>query len=89
LVKLGIQVSPRTVRKYMPKRPPGRARGNQRWSTFVRNRAKAIVACDFFVTVTATFRLLYVLVLIEHGSRRLVHFNITQHPTSAWNVWTG
>src|SRR6266851_7693060 len=80
LVKLGIRVSPRTLRKYMPKRPPGRPRGDQRWSTFVRNHAKAIVACDFFVTVTATFRLLYVLVMIEHGSRRLVHFNITQHP---------
>src|ERR1700674_3349320 len=76
LLKLGLRISPRTVRKYMPKRPPGRPRGDQRWSTFVRNHAKAIVACDFFVTVTATFRLLYVLVLIEHGSRRLVHFNI-------------
>jgi putative transposase len=86
LLKLGLRVSPRTVRKYMPKRPPGRPRGDQRWSTFLRNHAKAIVACDFFVTVTATFRLLYVLVLIEHGSRRLVHFNITQHPSAAWTL---
>ncbi len=86
LLKLGLQVSPRSVRKYMPKRPPGRPRGDQRWSTFVRNHAEAIVACDFFVTVTATFRLLYVLVMIEHGSRRLVHFNITQHPTAAWTL---
>jgi transposase InsO family protein len=84
LLKLGLRVSPRTVRKYMPKRPPGRARGDQRWSTFLRNHARAIVACDLFVAVTATFRLFYVLVLIEHGSRRLVHFNITQHPTAAW-----
>jgi len=61
----------------MPKRPPGRPRGDQRWSTFPRNHARAIVACDFFVAVTATFRLFYVLVLIEHGSRRLMHFNIT------------
>ena len=61
LLKLGLRVSPRTVRKYMPKRPPGRPRGDQRWSTFLRNHAKAIVACDFFVAVTATFRLLYVL----------------------------
>ena len=82
LLKLGVRVSPRTVRKYMPKRPPGRPRGDQGWSTFLRNHAKAIVACDFFVAVTATFRLFYVLVLIEHGSRRLVHFNITQHPTA-------
>jgi transposase InsO family protein len=86
LLKLGVRVSPRTVRKYMPKRPPGRPRGDQRWSTFRRNYARAIVACDFFVAVTATFRLFYVLVLIEHGSRRLVHFNITQHPTAAWTL---
>ena len=71
-LKLGIRVSPRTVRKYMPKPPPGSPRGNQRWSTFLRNHAKAIIACDFFVAVTATFRLIYVFVLIHHGSRRLL-----------------
>ena len=87
LLKLGLRVSPRTVRKYMPKRPPGRPRGDQRWSTFLRNHARAIVACDFFVAVTATFRLLYVLVvLIEHGSRRLLHFNVTQHPSAEWTL---
>lgn len=52
----------------------------------MRNHAKAIVACDFFVAVTATFRLFYVLVLIEHGSRRLLHFNVTAHPTAAWTL---
>ena len=52
LLKLGIRVSPRTVRKYMPKRPPGRPRGDQRWVAFLRNHAKAIIACDFFVAVT-------------------------------------
>jgi putative transposase len=57
LLKLGVRVSPRTVRKYMPKRPPGRPRSDQRWSTFLLNDAGAIVACDFFVAVTATFRL--------------------------------
>ena len=70
----------------MPKRPPGRPRGDQRWATFLRNHAKAIIACDFFVAVTATFRLLYVFVLIHHGSRRLVHFNVTAHPTAAWTL---
>ena len=64
LVKLGIRVSPRTVGKYMPKRPPGQPRGDQRWSTFLKNHAKAILACDFFVAVTATFRMLYVFVVI-------------------------
>ena len=86
LLKLGIRVSPRTVRKYMPKRPSGRPRGDQRWSTFLRNHARAIVACDFFVAVTVTFRLLYVFVLIEHGTRRLLHFNVTQYPTAEWTL---
>ena len=61
----GIQISPRTVRKYMPKRPPGRPRGDQRWLTFVHNHAKAIVACDFLTVVTATFQCLYVFVVLE------------------------
>ena len=85
-LKLGMRVSPRTVRKYMPKRPPGRPRGDQRWATFLRNHARAIIACDFFVAVTATFRMLYVFVLIDHGSRRLVHLNVTAHPTAAWTL---
>jgi putative transposase len=86
LVKLGLRVSPRTVRKYMPKVPPGRSRGDQRWTTFLRNHARAILACDFFVAVTATFRVLYVFVLIHHGSRRLVHLNVTAHPTAGWTL---
>ena len=80
LVKLGIRVSPRTVGKYMPKRPPGQPRGDQRWSTFLKNHAKSILACDFFVAVTATFRMLYVFVVIEHGTRRLAHVNVTAKP---------
>jgi len=83
-LKLGIRVSPRTVGKYLPQRPPGRPRGDQRWATFLRNHARAILACDFFVALTATFRLLYVFVVIHHGSRRLVHFNVTAHPTAVW-----
>ena len=85
-LKLGLRVSPRTVGKYMPKRPAGKPRGDQRWATFLRNHAKAIIACDFFVTATVTFRLLYVLVVIHHGSRRLLHFNVTAHPTAAWTL---
>jgi putative transposase len=86
LLKLGIRVSPRTVRKYMPKRPPDRPRGDQRWAMFLRNHAKVIIASDFFVVVTATFWLLYVLVLVHHGSRRLVHLNVTAHPTAVWTL---
>ena len=86
LVKLGIRVSPRTVRKYMPKRPERQPRGDQRWSTFLKNHAKALVACDFFIAVNATFRLLYVFVVIEHGSRRLARFDITARPSAAWTL---
>ena len=86
LVKLGIRVSPRTVGKYMPKRPPGQPRGDQRWSTFLKNHAKAILACDFFVAVTATFRMLYVFVVIEHGTRRLAHVNVTANPSADWTL---
>jgi putative transposase len=86
LLKLGIQVSPRTVRKYLPRRPPGRPRGNLRWSTFLRLHAQGIIACDFLLVVTATFRLLYVFVVIEHRSRRLIHCNVTTHPSAAWTL---
>ncbi len=85
LLKLGIALSPRTVRKYMPKRSNHQGpRGDQRWSTFLKNHASAIVACDFCVVVTANFRVLYVFVLIEHGSRRLIHTNVTANPTADW-----
>ena len=86
MVKLGIRVSPRTVRKYMPPTRSGAPRGDQRWSTFLKNHAKAIVACDFFVAVTATFRMLYVFVVIEHGTRRLAHVNVTANPTAEWTL---
>jgi len=86
LLKLGIRVSPRTVRKYLPRRPPRRPRGDMRWSTFLRLHAQGIIACDFLVAVTATFRLLYVFVVIEHRSRRLIHCNVTAHPSAAWTL---
>src|SRR5208337_568610 len=86
LVKLDIQVSPRTVNKYLPRRSPRRPRGDMRWSTFLRLHAQGIIACDFFVTVTATFRLLYVFVVIEHRSRRLIHCNVTTNPSAAWTL---
>jgi putative transposase len=57
-----------------------------RWSTFLRLHAQGIIACDFFVAVTATFRLLYVFVVIEHRSRRLIHCNVTTHTSAAWTL---
>jgi len=89
LLKLGLRVSPRTVRKYMPKRMDhgrGRRTTSQRWQTFVRNHAQAIVACDFCVVVTATLRLLYVFVVMEHATRRILHCNVTAHPTAPWTL---
>ena len=87
-LKLGIRVAPRTVGKYLsdgrgPRRTPD---PKQRWTTFVRNHAKGIVACDFFVVVTATFRVLYVFVVMEIGTRRIVHQNVTAHPTADWTL---
>jgi putative transposase len=89
LLKLGLQVSPRTVRKYMPKRldwDPRTRAASQRWSTFVRNHAQAIVACDFCVAVTATFRFFSVFVVLEHATRRILHVNVTAHPTANWTL---
>lgn len=89
LVKLGIQVSPRTIQKYLRKDPNGRRQRpdrSQRWMTFIRNHAQAMLACDFFVSVTARFQVLYVFVIMEIGTRRLVHFNVTAHPHAAWTL---
>jgi transposase InsO family protein len=86
LVKLGICVSPRTVRRYMRPRPQGGKRGTQAWSTFVRNHTRSVLASDFFVVVTATFRVIYVFVVLEVGTRRIVHWNVTAHPTADWTA---
>jgi putative transposase len=86
LLKLGIRVSPRTVRKYLDEGRPRGGTPGLRWSTFVRNHAKAIVACDFFISVTASFRVLYVFVAMDIGSRRILHTNVTAHPTAEWTI---
>jgi transposase InsO family protein len=85
LLKLGIRLSPRTVRRYMSSRPRPRP-GMQAWSTFVRNHARCVLASDFFVVVTATFRILYVFVVLEVGTRRILHWNVTAHPTADWTA---
>jgi putative transposase len=77
------------VQKYIPKRlnrGPSRGAAAQRWRTFVHNHAQAIVACDFCVAVTATFRIFYVFVVIEHVNRQLLHVNVTAHPTADWTL---
>jgi putative transposase len=67
LVKLGIRAAPRTVRRYLPPRRPRARQGIQAWSAFVRNHARSVLASDFFVVVTATFRVVYVLSFWKSG----------------------
>jgi len=83
LLKLGLDVSEATVSKYMirHRRPP-----SQTWRTFLENHAKDLVAIDFFTVPTATFRVLFVLVILSHDQRRIRHFNVTDHPTAAWTA---
>ena len=83
LLKLGVTISQTTVAKYMVRRqcPP-----SQTWRTFLANHAQQLVAADFFVVPTATCRLLFVLVLLAHDRRRVVHVAVTEHPTAAWTV---
>jgi transposase InsO family protein len=87
-LKLGILVSPRTVKKYWPQglRSGPRSVSSQRWRTFVRNHASVLVACDFATVVTATFSRLYVLVVMEIGTRKILHCHVTTHPTAEWTA---
>jgi putative transposase len=86
LLKLQIRLSPRTVAKYRKQLPRPHGSRGQRWSTFLKIHANAIVACDFFTVVTACFRVVYVFVALEIASRRLIHFNATEHPTAEWTL---
>jgi transposase InsO family protein len=87
LLKLGLTVSPRTVGRYLRRLRPSRGgRRTQRWATFVRNHAHAVLACDFFTTVTVRFRVLYVFVVLDVGTRRIIHWNVTEHPTANWTI---
>jgi putative transposase len=83
LAKLGLEVSTATIRKYRPK---SRRRPSQNWWTFLQNHAGAVAALDFLVVPTVTLRLLYVLVVITHERRKVVHFNITDSPTAEWTA---
>jgi putative transposase len=83
LLKLGLTVSQATVSKYMlrHRRPPSQA-----WRTFLKNHAKDVIALDFFTVPAATFRVRFVLVMLTHSRRRLVHLNVTEHPTAEWTA---
>ena len=81
LLMLGFELGEATVSRYMPRR---RKAPSQSWRTFLRNHAEDLVSIDFFVVPTATFRVLYVFLVLEHGRRRIVHFNVTEGPSARW-----
>ena len=83
LLKLGFDVSQRTVARLMPRRSKPRS---QTWRTFLENHIADLVSIDFFLVPTATFRVLYVFVVLLHRRRRVVHFNVTDSPTAAWTA---
>ena len=83
LLKLGLDVSQATVAKYMIRRKPT---PSQTWRTFLTNHLQQLAAADFFVVPTTTCRLLFVLVILAHERRRIVHVAVTDHPTSAWTA---
>ena len=83
LGKLGIEVSERTVSRLLRRRrrPP-----SQTWRTFLTNHVAGLMSMDFFTVPTLTGRVLFVLVLLSHQRRRIVHFAITEHPTAMWTA---
>ena len=85
LLKLGFEISERTVARYL-RRVRRRGDPGKRWLAFLANHREAIVAMDFFAVPTLTFKLLYCFFVIEHGRRKILHFNVTSHPTSDWVV---
>ena len=83
LLKLGIRVAERTVSRLMPKHRP---RPSQTWRTFLANHLLDLVSIDFFTVPTARLRVLFVLVVLCHHRRQVVHFNVTEHPTAHWTA---
>src|SRR5437667_557378 len=83
LLKLGIDVAERTVSRLMPKRRPQPA---QTWRTLLANHVRDLVALDFFAVPTARLRVLFVLLVLAHHRRRVVHCNVTEHPTAHWTA---
>jgi putative transposase len=88
LLKLGIEISEITVSRYMPNLPPP-AGSRQRWATFMRNHLHETLAVDFAVVPTATFGIVYVFFVffvLSLERRRVLHFNVTHHPTADWTA---
>jgi transposase InsO family protein len=81
LLKLGIDIGESSVSNYMVRcrKPP-----SQTWRTFLENHAQQLVSIDFFTVPTIRFQVLYVFVVLAHERRRILHFNVTAHPTAEW-----
>jgi putative transposase len=84
LLKLGIKISERTVSNLMPRRKPKPP--SQTWRTFLKNHMMNMISIDFFTVPTATFQILFVLVILSHNRRKAVHFNVTSIPTAKWTA---
>jgi hypothetical protein len=80
LQKLGIEIAETIVAKYLGRRPSS---PSPTWRTFLRTHLSQCASMDFFTVPTATFRVLFVLVILSHDRRRVVHLNVTDHPTAA------
>jgi transposase InsO family protein len=85
LLMLAFDISERTISRWM-KRAPRDPEPARRWLAFLRNHREAIAAMDFFAVPTITFSMLYCFFVISHDRRRILHFNVTKHPTSLWIV---
>jgi transposase InsO family protein len=83
MLKLGIEVSQTTVAKYMVRQPKP---PSQSWRAFLDNHIKQLVSIDFFVVPTINFKLMFVFLVLAHERRRVIHFNVTEHPTAAWTA---
>ena len=86
LLKLGIRVSKSTIQKYMEKVRQSSRSPSQTWATFLHNHASEIWACDFLQTYDILFRTVFVFIIVELGSRRVVHFGVTRNPTDQWTA---
>ncbi len=84
LLLLGLPVAESTVARYMAKPRPGPP--SQSWQALLNNHMDCTAACDFFVVPTITFRLLFCFIILGHDRRRIVHLNVTAHPTAQWTL---
>src|ERR1019366_7235989 len=81
LLKLGIAIGETSVGKYMVH---SRKPASQTWRTFLENHAPQLVSIDFFTVPSIRFQVLYVFLILAHDRRRILHFNVTAHPTAQW-----